>query len=54
MSCVFENKKQIPFYKKLESEILDLLTKKYSLALKKKDNNIKLSIKNRSNLHYRW
>jgi len=54
MSCVFDNKKQIPFYKKLESEIFDLLTKKYSLSLKKKESNIQFAIKNKSNLHYRW
>jgi small subunit ribosomal protein S7 len=54
LDSVKEDKRKLPFYKKLSTEIFNLLQKKTSSSLKKKEKNISLSLLNRSNIHYRW
>jgi small subunit ribosomal protein S7 len=49
-----ENYKKVSFTEKLTSEIIDILTKKKSKSLEKRNSLLKLVRANRSNLHFRW
>jgi small subunit ribosomal protein S7 len=49
-----ENSRKVSFTERLTSEILDVLTKKKSKAIEKKNSLTTLVKANRSNLHFRW
>jgi len=53
MLSINEDKRKISSSEKIYTEVLNLLTKKSSNSINKKEINLSLSLKNRSNIHYR-
>jgi len=54
MMAVKEDTRRISFVNKFSNEILQLLGKKASKALKFKESNVSQVLLNRSNMHFRW
>jgi small subunit ribosomal protein S7 len=52
--AALEDKRKLPFSKKLSLEIFNLIKNKSSKSLKSKENNFFKATTNRSNLHFRW
>jgi len=55
INSALEDKRKIPFFEKISSEIILLLTNKsFSKSYQKKKNNLDLAVANKANLHFRW
>lgn len=54
IDSVGDDKRRLDFATKLADEILTVVRNKSSKSLRKKNLNFKLSIQNKSNIHFRW